>query len=158
MLETAPTVPSVVVVLIPCYPTLSSTGNYKTHTITNNGLAYENEPIATLTGGLAPYCHPKVVMTGPQNNTFANAGTETTVASIQLNPGKQINLWDKNSPDVIEHGRIPNLTQYTSIPSIRVFEAIGLGSGAWYYGRIVLKRVAFYAGQVVVLFICKNKI
>ena len=129
--------------------TLSSTGDFKALNITNAGLAYENEPIATLTGGLAPYCHPKVVMTGPQDNTFDDAGTETTVASIQLNPGKQINLWDKNSPDVIEHGRIPNLTQYTSIPAMRVFEASGLGSGAWYYGRNMRspeKRVVFCQG------------
>ena len=129
--------------------TLSSTGDFKALNITNAGLAYENEPIATLTGGLAPYCHPKVVMTGPQDDTFDDAGTETTVASIQLNPGKQINLWDKSSPDVIEHGRIANLTNYTAPTAMRVFEASGLGTGAWYYGRNMRspeKRVVFCQG------------
>ena len=107
--------------------TISSTGDFKALNITNNGLAYENEPIATLTGGLAPYCHPKVVMTGPTDSTFDDAGTETTVTSIQLNPGKQINLWDLNSPDVLAHSA--NSGIYSATTAMDVQMNSGLGDG-----------------------------
>ena len=107
--------------------TLSSTGDFKALNITNAGLAYENEPIATLTGGLAPYCHPKVVMTGPTDDTFDDTGTETTVTSIQLNPGKQINLWDLNSPDVLAHSTDSGSYKATSAMDVQMNS--GLGSG-----------------------------
>lgn len=108
--------------------TISSTGDFKALNITNNGLAYENEPIATLTGGLAPYCHPKVVMTGPTDSTFDDAGTETTVASIQLNPGKQINLWDLNSPDVLAHSSNSGIYSHASAMDVQMNSGLGYGN------------------------------
>lgn len=108
--------------------TISSTGDFKALNITNAGLAYENEPIATLTGGLAPYCHPKVVMTGPTDDTFDDAGTETTVASIQLNPGKQINLWDLNSLDVLAHSANSGVYSHTTAMDVQMNSGLGYGN------------------------------
>jgi hypothetical protein len=129
--------------------TLSSTGDFKNINITNAGLAYENSPIATLTGGLAPYCHPKVVMTGPTDSTFDDAGTETTVTSIQLNPGKQIELWNINDPDVIAIGRAPGGVYGDNVRTMRVDEISGTGSGARDYGlnmRSPESRLTFVGG------------
>lgn len=129
--------------------TLSSTGDFKNLNITNAGLAYENEPIATLTGGLAPYCHPKVVMTGPTDSTFDDAGTETTVTSIQLNPGKQIELWNINDPDVIAIGRAPGGVYGDNVTAMRVDEISGTGSGSRDYGlnmRSPESRLTFVGG------------
>ena len=126
---------------------LETKGDFKPPiNITNAGLAYENSPIATLTGGLAPFCHPKVVLTGPTDDTFDNAGTKTSVASIQLNPGKQIELWNENDPNVLQLGVDSGISSF-NFPQRPTLSGTGSGSnaGAWNM-RAPETRVIFNGG------------
>lgn len=74
--------------------TLKSKGTFAGIEITNPGEGYAQEPIITLTGDLAPLCNPKCIMSGPSDTRFADPDVATKVTEIQLNPGKEIKLYE----------------------------------------------------------------